>query len=118
MLNSCANQRIFCDSGRVARWLADNGLQSGYEMDLATLWRLAGDWYSGRLTRGYRRREPTAAMAYFADVGLKGPFWGLVGSHSQEQDRGAERHDRVADSIGALDLDQQRDRGQEEVNAE
>lgn len=77
VVNSCANQRIFCDSGCVARWLADNGLESGYEMDLATLWRLARDWYSGRLTRGYRRREPTAAMAYFTEVGLKGPFWGL-----------------------------------------
>jgi hypothetical protein len=46
-------------------------------MDLATLWRLAAGWYAGRLARGYRRREPAQARAYFADVGLSGPFWGL-----------------------------------------
>jgi hypothetical protein len=47
-------------------------------MDLATLWRLARGWYGGRLERGYRRREPSAAATYFGDVGLSGPFWGLV----------------------------------------
>ena len=42
-----------------------------------TLWRLAQGWYAGRLDRGYTRREPAEAAAYFAEVGLKGPFWGL-----------------------------------------
>jgi hypothetical protein len=46
-------------------------------MDLATLWRLASGWYSGRLSHGYQRREPEAAATYFAEVGLHGPFWGL-----------------------------------------
>jgi hypothetical protein len=46
-------------------------------MDLETLWRLARGWYTGRLDRGYQRREPTAAAAYFREVGLRGGFWGL-----------------------------------------
>ena len=46
-------------------------------MDLTTLWRLARGWYRGRLDRGYVRREPAEAAAYFRDVGLDGPFWGL-----------------------------------------
>ena len=46
-------------------------------MDLATLWRLARGWYAGRLDRGYQRREPSASAAYFREVGLSGPFWGL-----------------------------------------
>jgi hypothetical protein len=44
---------------------------------VATLWRLARGWYSGRLERGYRRREPAEAAEYFSSVGLRGPFWGL-----------------------------------------
>jgi hypothetical protein len=46
-------------------------------MDLGTLWRLAQGWYAGRLDRGYHRREPSEAKAYFRSVGLRGPFWGL-----------------------------------------
>ncbi len=42
-----------------------------------TLWRLAAGWYTGRLDRGYTRREPSAAADYFRGVGLAGPFWGL-----------------------------------------
>jgi hypothetical protein len=49
----------------------------GDVLDLATLWHLAAGWYTGRLDRGYRRREPEAARDYFAAVGLRGPFWGL-----------------------------------------
>ncbi|AJC52813.1 hypothetical protein [Streptomyces sp. 769] len=45
-------------------------------MDLPTLWRFASDWYTGRLDPGYTRRDP-AASAYFAEVGLRGSFWGL-----------------------------------------
>jgi hypothetical protein len=61
----------------VAAWLDRQGRQRGYVMDLATLWRLARGWYSGRLERGYRRREPAEAAEYFTSVGLRGPFWGL-----------------------------------------
>jgi Alkylmercury lyase len=77
VVHTCAHQRIFCGEACVQRWLADTSNERGYVMDLATLWRLARGWYRGRLDRGYERREPAEAAAYFRDVGLHSPFWGL-----------------------------------------
>jgi hypothetical protein len=77
VVHSCAHQRLFCSEACVAAWLDRHDQQRGYVMDLATLWRLARGWYSGRLERGYRRREPAEAAEYFTSVGLRGPFWGL-----------------------------------------
>ena len=77
VVHTCGHQRLFCDERCVAAWLDRSGNERGYVMDLATLWRLAAHWYDGRLERGYVRREPTAARAHFAEVGLSGPFWGL-----------------------------------------
>jgi hypothetical protein len=77
VVHTCGNQRIFCDDDCVTAWLGANRYERGYVMDLATLWRLAAHWYDGRLDRGYARREPAAAAAYFESVGLRGPFWGL-----------------------------------------
>jgi Alkylmercury lyase len=73
---ACANQRLFCGGDCIEDWLARTGNQRGAVFDLATLWRLAAHWYDGRLDRGYVRREPAEAAAYFADVGLYGRFWG------------------------------------------
>ncbi|MFI1396098.1 organomercurial lyase [Streptomyces sp. NPDC020681] len=77
VVHACGNQRLFCSVGCVDDWLTATGQERGYVMDLATLWRLARGWYAGRMDRGYRRREPLLAAAYFAEVGLRGPFWGL-----------------------------------------
>jgi hypothetical protein len=77
VVHTCGHQRLFCAEACVERWLAQSGNERGYVMDLATLWRLARHWYDGRLDHGYVRREPTEAKAYFAGVGLHGPFWGL-----------------------------------------
>jgi Alkylmercury lyase len=77
VVRTCAHQRLFCSAGCVERWLADTGNGRGYVMDLPTLWRFARHWYDGRLDRGYVRREPAAAAAYFREVGLSGSFWGL-----------------------------------------
>ena len=77
VVRSCSNQRLFCDEACVERWLSATGHERGYVMDLATLWRLASRWYEGRLDRGYTRRDPTTARAFFESVGLRGPFWGL-----------------------------------------
>jgi hypothetical protein len=77
VVHTCGNQRLFCGSACVDRWLAATGNDRGDVFDLATLWRLARGWYAGRLDRGYVRREPVAAREYFASVGLSGPFWGL-----------------------------------------
>jgi len=77
VVHTCRHQRIFCDEGCVASWLRASGNEPGYIMSLATLWRLASHWYDGRLDPGYRRRDPSTAAAYFREVGLHGPFWGL-----------------------------------------
>jgi hypothetical protein len=78
VVHTCGNQRLFCDEGCVAAWQAPpTGHERGCVLDLGALWRLAEHWYDGRLTRGYERRDPEQAAAYFASVGLSGPFWGL-----------------------------------------
>lgn len=77
VVHTCGNQRIFCSETCVGEWLMRTGQERGYVMDLTTLWNLASDWYTGRLDRGYRRREPDAAADYLRSVGLSGPFWGL-----------------------------------------
>jgi Alkylmercury lyase len=77
VLFTCGNQRVFCDEACLDGWLAREGRTRGYVADLATVWRLASRWSAGRLDEGYRRREPAEAAAYFREVGLRGPFWGL-----------------------------------------
>jgi hypothetical protein len=51
VIRTCSNRRIFCDSACVDTWAAREGLERGYVMDLAA--------------------------AFFREVGLDGPFWGL-----------------------------------------
>lgn len=75
VLETCGHQRLFCHESCVDAWLAAAGREKGHVMDLVTLWRLARGWYAGRLERGYRRREPTRAVDYFAEAGLTGSFW-------------------------------------------
>jgi hypothetical protein len=77
VIHTCGHQLLFCDDECIDRWLERTGNVEGYRMDLATLWRLAAGWYAGRMERGYQRRDPAQARAYFADAGLSGPFWGL-----------------------------------------
>jgi hypothetical protein len=78
VVHTCGHQRLFCDEGCVDRWLTATGNEKGYVMDLATLWRLARGRYAGRLDPDYTRRDPSTAAAYFREVGLSGPFWGLA----------------------------------------
>jgi hypothetical protein len=77
VVHTCGHQRLFCNEACVDRWLGATGNERGSVMDLDTLWRLASRWYEGRLDRGYVRREPADAQAYFAEAGLTGEFWGL-----------------------------------------
>jgi hypothetical protein len=77
VIHTCSNRLLFCDDACIDRWLVRFGHREGYRMDLGTLWRLAAGWYSGRLDRSYRRREPSEALDHFTRVGLQGPFWGL-----------------------------------------
>lgn len=76
VVHACENQRLFCSEACIQTWLDRNGHERGYVMSLDTLWRLASKWYDGRLTRGYRRREPSDAADYLRGVGLVGRFWG------------------------------------------
>jgi len=76
VVHTCENQRIFCDERCVDRWLERTGSARGSVFNLETLWKLASQWYAGRLDTPYRRREPKEAHEYFASVGLVGPFWG------------------------------------------
>ncbi len=75
---TCSNQRLFCSEHCVQAWLASTGQAQGYLMDLPTLWRLASDWYSGRLDSPYQRKDLQSAADYFRSVGLHAPFWGLT----------------------------------------
>jgi len=72
---TCSNQLLFCDDSHVDRWLRRTQRPRGAVLDLPTLWRLATGWYAGRLTPGYRRRNPEEAAAFFTTVGLTGDFW-------------------------------------------
>ena len=74
---TCGHQRIFCNETCVDAWLMRSAKVRGYVMDLPTLWRFASGWYTGRLDRGYTRRDPAQAADYLRSVGLSGPFWGL-----------------------------------------
>ena len=78
VVHACGHQRLFCSRECVENWLAATGNDEGYVLDLPTLWRLARGWYTGRLDRGYVRRDPSSAAEYFRQVGLTGPFWGLT----------------------------------------
>src|SRR5262249_39733193 len=77
VVHSCRHQRIFCSHECVDLALhRERHPHRGARFDIPTLWKLAAHWYDGRLERGYRRRDPGAAAAYFRDVGLTGHFWG------------------------------------------
>jgi hypothetical protein len=78
VVHTCGNQRLFCSRDCVDSWLAGHGHDEGYVMDLTTLWQLASRWYEGRLDRGYVRRDPATASAYFREVGLVDEFWGTA----------------------------------------
>jgi hypothetical protein len=71
VIHTCSNQRLYCSDACIDR----AGLAEGSRLDLTTLWKLAAHWYDGRLSRGYMRRSPEAARAYFRSVGLDTPFW-------------------------------------------
>lgn len=77
VVHTCGHQNLFCSENCLDGWLEREGKTKGYVMDTDTLWHFAKEWYSGRLQRGYKRREPAQAKSYFRSVGLRGAFWGL-----------------------------------------
>lgn len=76
VVHACRHQRIYCNHDCLETDLSIRGaVDNGVTFDIATLWKLAQHWYTGRLDRGYRRRDPASASSYFAQMGLTGPFW-------------------------------------------
>jgi Alkylmercury lyase len=75
VVRTCSSQLLFCDREHLAGWLARTGAPEGAVLGLTALWDLATGWYAGRLSRGYRRRNPAEAAAFFAGIGLAGKFW-------------------------------------------
>ncbi|GAA1260615.1 organomercurial lyase [Sphaerisporangium rubeum] len=73
---ACSNQSLFCSEEHVGRWLRETRYPRGALLDMRTLWLLATRWYTGRMTREYRRRTPDEALALFRSLGLSGAFWG------------------------------------------
>jgi len=78
IVGTCRDQRLFCDEACVHEWLAAEGHEVGYILDLETLWRLAKHSYDEVLERGYSRRTPEEEKRYFEQVGLTGAFWGMT----------------------------------------
>jgi hypothetical protein len=76
VIHACENQRIFCSEACVDDLLERTGEHKGTVFGLSTLWKLASDWYTGRLEYGYQRRQPEEAAEYFRGAGLEGAFWG------------------------------------------
>lgn len=72
---SCSNQLLFCNRQHVDDWLEKTGNVFGTALDLSTLWLLATEWYKGRLTPEYRRRNTDEAAEFFKGIGLTGDFW-------------------------------------------
>jgi hypothetical protein len=82
VVHACQHQRIFCNDTCLNLYLAEHSpTDPGFQFDIHTLWNLARHWYEGRLDREYKRREPSSAAAYFASVGLTGPFWDTTRPH-------------------------------------
>lgn len=71
------NQRIYCTDACLDDWIERSGQERGCTVDIEMLWRIAQDWYDGRLDTPYQRREPKEAREYFRSKGLSGEFWGL-----------------------------------------
>ncbi|MDH2430699.1 organomercurial lyase [Sphaerisporangium sp. TRM90804] len=82
---ACGHQALFCSEEHVGRWLRVTRSPRGALLDMRTLWLLATRWYTGRLTKEYRRRTPDEARALFQELGLAGPFWG---DEAPERDSG------------------------------
>jgi Alkylmercury lyase len=76
---TCSTIRLACDPGHVRAWSATAGEPVGAVVDLPTMWRLGKVWYEDRLHDDHRRRTSEEAVAVFAELGLDGPFWDMLG---------------------------------------
>jgi hypothetical protein len=67
----------FRGEAHVARWCETRGIDQGCVFSLEQAWGLGREWYTDRLSPGWRRATPAEAEAIFAGLGLAGDFWRL-----------------------------------------
>ena len=68
---------LFRSEEHVARWSKERGLERGELVTPEQIWALARAWYGNVISPDFRRRSPDEAQAFFAEIGLTGPFWQL-----------------------------------------
>ncbi|MCI0570914.1 MAG: GntR family transcriptional regulator [Myxococcaceae bacterium] len=74
---TCGNLLFFRSPAERETWCARHGVPRGELLTLAQALALAGEWFTGRLERGWRRLTPDEAHESLARQGLHGPFWAL-----------------------------------------
>jgi hypothetical protein len=70
---------LFRSEQHVDLWCAQWGRLPGATLTMAQGWQLAQEWYSDRLSPGWRPKTTEEAKAAFASIGLEGEFWKLAG---------------------------------------
>jgi hypothetical protein len=61
----------------VRRWSQQRHVPVGRILPVATLWRVARQWYVGRLDDAWRQPAVPERQAMLEAAGLVGPFWTL-----------------------------------------
>lgn len=67
----------FREEAHVDRWCEAKGVAKGSVFGLEQAWGLGREWYSDKLSPGWRRRSGEEAQEVFAGLGLTGEFWRL-----------------------------------------
>ena len=69
---------LFRSEEHLDRWLDERDIERGATMTVEQQWRLAQNWYGGRLDPDWKRRTPDESQQILESVGLTGPFWKLA----------------------------------------
>ena len=68
---------LFRSEEHVTKWSKDRGLPRGGEFRLDQMWRVAREWYAGRLSPDWKPRRIEESQAILERAGLTGDFWDL-----------------------------------------
>ncbi len=68
---------LFRSEEHAERWLEGRPEPPGATIPAETLWRLADEWYAGRLAPDWQPRTADENRAILDSLGLTGPFWQL-----------------------------------------
>jgi hypothetical protein len=69
---------LFRSERHVNRWCEQWSRPRGGVLSLKQGWRLAEEWYGGRLGRDWRPKTLEESQAAFDKIGLVGEFWRLA----------------------------------------